>query len=85
MVFLYENGKGIIAYGKGSGQTLIKSVDGYKDECYYQILDGFTKLQTPLKASEIKKILDRRVIFLNTLSSIPEGQKLLDYIDTNNI
>lgn len=80
IVFLYENGIGIIAYGQGSGQTLKKDRYGDKDECHYQKLSDFVILEQPISASQTKKILGRNVVFLRTMSSMPDGQKLLDFI-----
>ncbi|ALF60252.1 hypothetical protein [Psychrobacter urativorans] len=79
-VFLYENGVGIVAYGKGSGETLKKDYEGETDECHYQKLIDFVVLETPLPAAKIKKILDRNVVFLPVRSSMPDGQKVLDAI-----
>ena len=81
IVFLYENGVGIIAYGKGTGKTLIKDHYGNKDEWYYQELKNFKILEKPISAKEIKKILDRNVVFLRTMSGMPDGQKILNYIE----
>lgn len=79
-VFLYENGVGIVAYGQGTGETLKKDRYGDKDECHYQKLQDFVVLKSPISASEIKKILDRNVVFLRTMSGMPDGQKVLDFI-----
>jgi len=79
-VFLYENGVGVVAFGNGSGKTLVRDHEGKKDECHYQILRDFNKLSVPINAREIKKILNRNVVFLRTMSSMPDGQKLLDRI-----
>lgn len=80
-VFLYENGVGIVAYGKGSGETLKKDHEGAINECHYQKLIDFVVLETPISAAKIKKILDRNVVFLQTKSSMPDGQKVLDVIN----
>ncbi len=85
IIFLYENGNGIVAYGKGTGNTLIRDYNGDTDECHYQELKEFTILKNPLSASEIKKILDRNVVFLRTMSSLPDGQQVLDKILAENI
>ena len=79
-VFLYENGVGIVAYGFASGETLKKDHYDEVDGCHYQILNKFTRLDKPLHAREIKKILGRQVVFLRTMAAIPDGQKLLDAI-----
>ena len=80
VVFLYENGKGIVAYGKGTGETLTTEYDGNADEMHYQVLSDFRVLEEPLPAAEIRTILDRNVVFLRTMSGAPDGQKILDRI-----
>jgi hypothetical protein len=79
-VFLYENGVGIVAYGLGSGETLKKNRYDDIDECHYQELSNFVVLDNPLSAVKIKKILGRNVVFLRTMSGMPDGQKILDEI-----
>ncbi len=79
-VYLYENGKGIVGYGKGTGKTLVRDHNGDKDECYYQILNEFKILEKPFPANEIKKTLNRNVVFLRTMTGMPDGQKILDKI-----
>ncbi|UDM62954.1 hypothetical protein KIJ96_06850 [Pseudoalteromonas piscicida] len=81
MVFLYENGVGIVAYGTGSGITLKEDRYGDKDECHYQELSDFHVLDKPISASEVKKILGRNIVFLRTMSGIPDGKKILDAIN----
>jgi hypothetical protein len=80
VVFLYENGKGIVAYGKGTGETLTSTHHGYLDECHYQKLQDFKILDKPITAAEIKKTLERNVVLLRTMSGMPDGQKVLDLI-----
>lgn len=80
IVFLYENGIGIIAYGKGSGNRMSEAKYGDPDECYYQELNDFKVLKTPIPAREVKKILGRNVVFLRTMSSMPDGQKIIESI-----
>ena len=80
VVFLYENGKGIVAYGKGTGETLKAEYEGNTDEMHYQMLSDFTVLEEPLSAAEVRSILDRNVVFLRTMSGAPDGQKILDRI-----
>lgn len=81
IVFLYENGVGIVAYGNGSGETLKKDWHGDINECHYQVLSGFSVLEKPLSAVKIKKTLDRNIVFLKTMSGMPDGQKILDEIN----
>lgn len=79
-MFLYENGKGIVAFGMGTGETLKTDHQGNIDECHYQKLSDFVRLDRPLPAAEIRKILGRNVVFLRTMSGAPDGQKILDRI-----
>jgi len=83
VVFLYENGKGIVAFGLGTGVTQMTDHEGAKDECHFQKLQDFTILKQPLSASDIKKILGRNVVFLKTMSGMPDGQKVLDIVKNN--
>lgn len=80
VVFLYDNGVGIVAYGKATGDTLKRDYAGDKNEMHYQKLNDFVALKTPLKAKEIKKILGREVVFLKTMTSLPDGEKLMDVL-----
>jgi len=78
VVFLYENGVGIVAFGFGSGKTLIRDYDGDTNECHYQHLSEFSKLEKPIKANEAKNILNTDIVFLRTMVSISDGHKLLE-------
>ena len=49
---------------------------------HYQVLSDFKVLEEPLSAAEVRKILDRNVVFLRTMSGAPDGQKILDRIST---
>ncbi|UST58298.1 hypothetical protein NF672_23205 [Pseudomonas moraviensis] len=82
VVFLYQNVKGIVAYGRGTGQVQMRDHEGEKNECHYQVLEGFTILEKPLSAAAIKKALERNVVFLRTMSGMPDGQKVLNLIDS---
>ena len=81
VVFLYENGRGIVAFGKGTGTTLKSDHQGHVDECHYQKLSHFVRLESPLPAAKIRKILGRNVVFLRTMSGAPDGQKIVDRIN----
>jgi len=84
IVFLYENGVGIVAYGKGSGVTKKKDRHEDKDECHYQELEGFVILENPLSAARIKEILNRNVVFLRAMAGMPDGQKVLNEINSQS-
>ena len=46
-VFLYENGRGIVAFGKGTGKTLKSDYQGNVDACHYQKLSSYREPRTP--------------------------------------
>lgn len=77
-VFLYESGKGIIAYGTADDEVLKKDHYGVPDKTHYRKLHNFVKLDDPLEAKKIKEILGRYVPFVATLIAIPDGGKILD-------
>ncbi|CAI3933042.1 unnamed protein product [Commensalibacter communis] len=78
IVFLYANGEGIVAYGKASGivQNGYRYDDPKQDGSCYQELIDFKKLSKPIKASEIYKVLGKKVPFLKTLYILKHGEKL---------
>lgn len=69
-------------YGKGTGQVLVADYGDDAEETHYQKLDGFKVLSKPLSAAEIRKTLARSVVFLRVMSAMPNGQKVLDRIFT---
>ncbi len=81
VVFLYENGVGIIAYGIADGNVVITDRNGDPKEMHYQKLENFKKLENPFKASQIKKTLNRDIVFLRTRTSISSGKILLDTLE----
>ncbi len=76
-VFLYASGKGIVAYGQANGKVEKAPHYHRENKTFFQRLDPFTKLTTPIKAREIKEILEREFPFAQTLSRINGGEKLL--------
>jgi len=82
IVFLYENGVGIIGYGIADGNVIITDRNGDNNEMYYQNLKKFKKLKTPFPASEIKKVLNGKITFLRTRTSISNGEKLYEKLET---
>lgn len=78
VVFLYENGVGIVAFGYASGETHIRDYNGDTGECHYQHLKPFNVLEEPITASDAKRILNANIVFLRTMVSISDGQKLLE-------
>jgi hypothetical protein len=84
VVFLYENGVGVVAFGYASGETLTRDYNGDADEFHYQHLSDFKKLEKPITASEAKKILNANIVFLRTMVSISDGHKLLEAVQSRN-
>jgi len=78
VVFLYENGVGIIAFGIADGKVEIEDKNGDKGEMHYQKLNSFTKLKEPYKASKIKNTLNRNFVFLKTKTIIHDGEILFN-------
>lgn len=76
-VFLYESGQGVVAFGQASGKLEKAPHYGREDKTYYQHLNGFTRLSKAIKASEVKRILNRSFPFAQTLARITDGEKLL--------
>ncbi|MDO5640390.1 MAG: hypothetical protein Q4G28_11050 [Neisseria sp.] len=79
-IFLYESGKGIIAYGQATGHLEKTDHYGRADKTFYQKLDNFHLMKNLLKASEIKKILGREFPFAPTLSRMAGGEKILEEV-----
>jgi hypothetical protein len=77
-VFLYESGKGVVAFGTASGKTLKKDHNGRPDKTYYQTLAGFTKLDAPVSPKDICRILGRNIKFVQTLTYLSDGEALLE-------
>ncbi|CAI3930183.1 MULTISPECIES: hypothetical protein [Commensalibacter] len=82
IVFMYANGEGIIAYGKATGivKNGYRYDDPKQDASCYQYLNDFKKIAKPIKASEIYKILGKKIPFLKTLFPLKQGEKLLKTI-----
>lgn len=72
IVFLYESGVGIRAYGYASGVLNKAPCDGYEDYEYNMHLENFVELSTPISASQMKEITDSGFNFRQTLFSISE-------------
>ena len=83
LVFLYENGVGIVAYGY-AGTLDRREYEGNSDEMHFRKLDKFKKLEKPLTAKEIKEILAREVVFLKTLTPLPDGEKIVKALETRS-
>ena len=84
MVFLYQSKVGIIAYGTVASDIGSKpySEEGKFEEDgeYNKSLADFKKVVPPLKASEIRKIIEKRLPFISTMIRLDQetGELLLE-------
>jgi hypothetical protein len=56
VVFLYSNGRGIVARGLATGIIEMKDADGEEDKEHYMHLNRFEELETPLAPSKISEL-----------------------------
>lgn len=84
VVFLYENGTGIVGWGRATGKTEVKDYYGDVDETHYQVLEDFHKLDKALTAREIRQILNYELPFLRTMIAVSDGGKILDAIQSKS-
>lgn len=81
VVFLYQSGLGIVAYGDASGKLIVSNYQNNpenKDEEYSMKLNNFYKINPPLSASEIKEITEIDYRFMSTMFGIDieSGKKI---------
>ena len=86
VVFLYQVGVGIVAYGKVTGKLLKAPYHGdpkEPDEEYSKKLEPFKLLSPPLSASEIKRITGINHSFRGTMFALDaeSGEKVKSAID----
>lgn len=84
-VFLYQSGRGIVAYGTASGVLETAPCGGEPDGEHFQRLTSFHQLKKPMSASEMKKTADQGFGFRPTMFSISDESrdKLLAEIKKN--
>ena len=81
LVFLYQSGVGIVAFGEADGKVNICDYQNNpkeKDEEYYMFLKNFNKIKKPLEAWEIKNITEINYVFMQTMFAIDSesGKKI---------
>lgn len=81
VVFLYENGKGIVGYGRATGEVIVGDHEGHENEAHSQKLRDYVRLEKPYSAKLIRKQLDRQVPFMRTMISLPDGRKILEALE----
>jgi hypothetical protein len=85
IVYLYSNGKGIVARGIASGIPEIRDYQGNNDEEHYMELDRFQLLSIPMEASTITEVVGYKLIYNQTVISLPYrfGIKVWQHITQN--
>ncbi|MFS8150147.1 hypothetical protein [Vreelandella titanicae] len=81
VVFLYESGRGVVAYGIARGEVLKAPHEGRKNATYYQSLDDFKRLDSPVSAKGIQQALGRKIRFVHTLTLLKDGEKLIKALE----
>jgi len=87
IVFLYSNGKGIIAGGIANGILGEQDYEKNKNEEHFMKLDNFNVLEKPIRVAKIKEIAEKDYVFMSTMFSIDNetGEILWDMIKNNKI
>jgi hypothetical protein len=73
VVFLYQSGTGIVAYGNASGKLEKSNYHDdieKKDEEYWMKLNNYHRIDPPISASRIKEITDVDYRFMSTMFGI---------------
>jgi len=89
VVFLYQSGVGIVAFGTANGKLEKLPYLGdpkHKDEEYFMRLRQFSSLEIPISAAEIKEVTGVNYRFMSTMFAIDaeSGRKLQAYISSRN-
>lgn len=78
MVFLYESGRGIVAHGIADKDVIVEPHNGRPEKTHLRRLNSFKKLREPITSKDINKILERRLIPVQTLIRLKDGKRLFD-------
>lgn len=78
VVFMYESGAGVVAYGIGSGNNIDEPEPEKINHgsMRYQKLSDFTVLDKPVSAKDVIRILGNKIPFAPALSRIANGEQL---------
>lgn len=77
VVFLYENGVGIVGTGVAPREVEKEEYDGVAEDAYRKKLIDYRRVK-PLNARDIKKVVGGNLVFLRTLFEVPAefGKKI---------
>jgi hypothetical protein len=77
VVFLYENGVGIVGTGIAPREVEKAEYDGVAEDAYRKKLIDYRRVK-PLNARDIKKVVGSNLVFLRTLFEVPAefGKKI---------
>lgn len=70
IVFLYQSGKGIVAYGKADGKLNRLEDRGIKENEYNMHLTEFKKALVPINAKRIKELTKHNMVFVQTMFTV---------------
>lgn len=76
IVFLYESGKGIVAYGTADKEVMVEAHNGRPGKTHFRRLKQFIRLKMPISSKDMNKILERRLIPVQTLICLKDGENL---------
>lgn len=87
VVFLYQSGIGIVAYGYADGQLIKRDHNGKVNEWYTQKLNDFSALEKPLTAKACKDVTGSKLDFRKVMVALTEkqGMSLLNEFGENKI
>lgn len=74
IVFLYQSGNGICAYGSADKDLIKRDHEGQKNECYARKLNNFVRLQKPFTAKSCKDATKTNLNFRMTMVSLSKKQ-----------
>lgn len=88
VVFLYQSGAGIIAFGEADGKLIKRDYQGnpeHPEEEYFMELKHYTRVSPPLSAPEIKTITGVNHRFLMTMFGLDaeSGKSIRKYLSDN--
>lgn len=87
VVFLYQSGIGIVAFGDADGKLEKLPHEGDADEEYSMKLRKFQRLSQPLRAADIKRITGINHVFMGTIFGLDadSGKKIKQFIEEKGL